>query len=184
MDSPDRFVEFTIRGLALDPESSVPILLLQDRGGRMILPIWIGAFEAGAIAMHLEGRRFPRPMTHDLLHAVVEALRARVVRLDIRALEQGTFLGSLVLVDADGREHVVDCRPSDGVALAVRADAPVRVAAAVLEAARLIPEEDQLAPDAGQPRTMILETEDDAARARLADQLADLAPEDFGKYRM
>ncbi|MCB9538043.1 MAG: bifunctional nuclease family protein [Myxococcales bacterium] len=184
--SDQRYVTFTVRGLALDPDSRLPILLLQDPGGRVLLPIWIGAFEAGAIATRLEGRTFPRPMTHDLLFNVVTALGAEVLHLDIRALKGGTFYGSLHLRAADGRRHAIDCRPSDGVAVAVRAEAPIRVAADVLEAAQPLQEEGQGADEEGgeAPRVAFVAAGDEAARARLAEQLADMDPEDFGKYEM
>lgn len=185
MSDPQRYVTFTVRGLAVDPDSRLPILLLQDPGGRVLLPIWIGAFEAGAIATRLEGRTLPRPMTHDLLFNIVTALGAEVLHLDIRALKGGTFYGNLHLRAADGRRHAIDCRPSDGVAVAVRADAPIRVAADVLEAARPLDAEEPGAGEADEaPRVAFVAAGDEAARARLAEQLADMDPEDFGEYEM
>lgn len=175
------FVPVKVRGLALDPDSRLPILLLQDHGGRVLLPIWIGAFEAGAIATRLEGRDFPRPMTHDLLKNVIEALGAEVTRVDIRALQEGTFFADLYVRRADGHELRLDCRPSDAVALAVRVGAPLRAAAQVLEAAQPMPAEEA---GEGKQAPAPVSADDEEARQRLLDQLAEMDPEDFGDYEM
>src|SRR5690349_16139181 len=106
-----RYVDFSVRGLTLDPNTNMPILLLQDHGGRLVLPIWIGAFEAGAIASELEGHRWPRPMTHDLLRTTIEKLGARVERIEVCNLQEGTFFATLVLIGPDGDEVHIDCRP-------------------------------------------------------------------------
>jgi bifunctional DNase/RNase len=176
-----RYVDFSVRGLTLDPNTNMPILLLQDHGGRLVLPIWIGAFEAGAIAAELEGHRWPRPMTHDLLKATIEGLGARVVRIDVTHLQEGTFFATLVLEREDGTELRLDCRPSDAVALAVRAAAPIRVAGPVLKAAHPLPTEEQT--EHAEP-ARVASADDDAARRRLIDSLAAMDPEDFGKYKM
>ena len=126
-ESSDRFfLPFTVRGVGWDLESRAPVLLLQDHAARLVLPIWIGSYEAGAIAAALEGQAPKRPATHDLLAQVVEALNARVTGVDVRSLEGNTFFANLHL-EREGEALVVDCRPSDAIALAVRANAPVRV---------------------------------------------------------
>lgn len=171
------YVPVKVRGLAIDPNSRLPILLLQDHGGRVLLPIWIGAFEAGAIATRLEDRSFPRPMTHDLLQKAIEALGGRVVRVDIRALEKGTFFADLHLETAAGEAVRIDCRPSDAVALAVRAEAPIRAAAKVLEAAQPMPSDED--DEEAHPQQVVVPADDEEARARLAEQLAKMDPDDF-----
>ncbi len=172
------YVAFSVRGLALDPSNQAPILLLQDHAGRVLLPIWIGPAEAGAIAARLEPPEdYPRPMTHDLLQKCVAALEAEVLGVDIRALNEGTFYADLRLRRADGHELVLDCRPSDAIALALRVSAPIRVAAPVLEAAVPIPQSEQ------EARSAVVAT-DEVSRARLLESLADLDPEDFGQYEM
>lgn len=175
-----RYVDFTVRGLTLDPGTNMPVLLLQDHGGRVVLPIWIGNYEAGAIASELEGHRWPRPMTHDLLRATIEALGARVDRIEVCGLRDGTFYARLVLQRGDGEVVDLDCRPSDAVALAVRTDAPIRVAGPVLEAAHPVPTEERDQAD-GAP---VVSADDDEARRRLIEALARMNPEDFGKYKM
>lgn len=177
-ESDDSYVPFTIRGIGLDPESKTPVLLLQDHAARLLLPIWIGPFEAGAIANALEGRAPPRPMTHDLLVRLMTALGAKVTGVDVRALEEGTFYANLHLESSDGEAMVVDCRPSDAVAIAVRVDAPVRVEASVLRVAHPLPQEER---EAAEGR-LVVAADDEDARARLSEQLADMAPDDFGKY--
>lgn len=172
----DRYVPFIIRGLAVEAKSRTPVLLLQDPQGRILLPIWIGAFEAKAIAAHLEGHTFPRPLTHDLMARIVDALGAQVVGLDIRQLDGSTFFANLRLEDADGVSIVVDCRPSDGIALAIRCGAPIRVAAEVLAAAQPIPQE--TVDEA--PHAMVVQADDEEARERLLAAFADMDPGDFG----
>ena len=185
-DSETRYVEFTVRGLAIDPRANLPILLLQDTGERVVLPIWIGANEAGAIAVELEGQELPRPMTHDLLKLVIEQLDASVDRVDIRALDGGTFFADLVLRrNDDDEEIVVDCRPSDAIALAVRTGARIRVAVPVLDAAQTLSgdpdstEDDEPAPDAP-----VALADDPDARAKLEEWLSETDPDDVSKYKM
>ena len=178
-----RYVEFTVRGLAVDPRANLPILLLQDAGGRVTLPIWIGAHEAGAIAVELDDETLPRPMTHDLLRITIERLGARVERVDIRSLEGGTFFADLVLVGDDGARITIDCRPSDAIALAVRTKSTIRVAVPVLDAAQTI------AGEAGEESTIDENTplamaDDPAARARLAEWLSEIDPDAVNKYKM
>lgn len=183
-DSDVRYVEFTVRGLALDPQSNLPILLLQDHGQRVVLPIWIGVAEAGAIAAELEGHTLPRPMTHDLLRTTIEALDAQVVRVDVRALIEGTFYANLFLRNAAGDEVVVDCRPSDAIALAVRVRVPIRVAGPVLEAAQPMNIEEEDATAEGEEGTPMANADDEAGREKLLEALGQMDPEDFGKYKM
>lgn len=186
MADAQRFVEFTIRGLAIDPRSKLPILLLQDPQARLVLPIWIGAFEASAIMSRIEGRTPPRPMTHDLAMKLVGALGGAITGIDIRALDQGTFLGSLHLRTAGGDALVLDCRPSDGIALAVRAGVPIRVETKVLEAAQPAPRKagEPEPTDIAPTRAFFISDDDEAGRERLARMLADMDKDDFGDYEM
>jgi len=175
--SDDRLIEFTVRGLAMEPKSKNPILLLQDRGERLLLPIWIGASEASAILVHVEGKAFPRPFTHDLFHQTIEALDARITGVEIWTIEKGTFKGNLLLETPDGRALSLDCRPSDGVAMAIRANAPIRVAVSVLAAARLIAEDDK--PDAEPSEPMFVSQGDEAGMARMLARFAEMDADDF-----
>lgn len=175
--SEDRLIEFTVRGLAMEPKTKNPILLLQDPGERLLLPIWIGAAEASAILVHVEGKSFPRPFTHDLFKNAVDALGGRIVALEIWTIDKGTFKGNLVLETPNGQTVALDCRPSDGVAMAVRANAKIRVAVSVLEAARLITEDEQ--PDAEPTPPTFVSPGDEEGMARMLERFAEMNADDF-----
>lgn len=136
----------TVRGLALDPVTSAPIVILKTAGGTRLLPIWIGLFEANAIAVEMEKIVAPRPMTHDLLKNMIELLDARVDRMVVDSLRENTFFASIYL-RSDGRELRLDARPSDAIALALRTGAPIFVTDEVLARSRAI----ELAEDLGEP---------------------------------
>ena len=125
-------IEVTVAGLAQDPRTDSPILLLRDDTNSRILPIWIGIAEATAIAAQVEGIQLPRPMTHDLAQSIVLSLGGRISRVSITSLEDATFYAQITLV-VEEAEHEVDARPSDAVALALRAEAPIFVDDAVFK---------------------------------------------------
>lgn len=136
----------TVRGLALDPVTNAPIVILKAEGGTRLLPIWIGLFEANAIAIEMEKIAVPRPMTHDLLKNMIELLDASMERMVVDNLRENTFFASVYL-RRDGREHRLDARPSDAIALALRTGAPIFVTHDVLARSRGI----ELADDLGEP---------------------------------
>ncbi len=160
-------LEVEIRGLILDPVSNTPIVILKKPDENLFLPIWIGVFEANAIALQLEGVETPRPMTHDLLRSVVAALGARVEGVVVHSLVENTFHANVLVRNSEGRLAEVDARPSDAIALALRCHAPIRVAAAVFREAHAL--------DFG-------EGEDQEAKIR--EWLESLTPEQLGKYKM
>lgn len=124
-------VEMIVFGLALDEDSQVPILILKDKSEDVIFPIWIGAMEAMSISMTLNKVAVPRPMTHDLMLNVMDKLSATLEAVEIVSIHEGTYYAELVLrVGEEVRR--VDCRPSDSIALALRAGAPIRVAQEVI----------------------------------------------------
>ena len=124
-------VPMKVLGLTLEAENNAPILVLQQDGGSEILPIWIGASEALAISVALNGTRLDRPLTHETMFQAIRALDADIGAVDVIALRDGTYHAELEIVRGEKAVRV-DCRPSDGVALAVRCDAPIRVAREVL----------------------------------------------------
>lgn len=135
-------IQMTIKGLMIDPITNMPIIILRDPNGESVLPIWVGVFEANAIATEMEKIPTPRPMTHDLLRDLVKGLGARIDRITVTELKDNTFY-ALIHLSRDGRTFQVDSRPSDAIALALRAEAPIFVNSAVIEAAKLIdPTED------------------------------------------
>ena len=131
-------VEMKIQGLMIDPITNMPIVVLRDPRTDNKLPIWVGVFEANAIALELERSRPPRPMTHDLLRDVLAELGARLERVEIVDLQDNVFFGALHVRGADGDLRVIDCRPSDAIALALRADCPIYARERVIEAAQEI----------------------------------------------
>jgi len=125
-------VEMKVKGLMIDPVSNMPIIILKNTDGKTVLPIWVGIFEANAIAMQLEEVVSPRPMTHDLLKNVIEGLQASVDQIVITDLKDNTFFAVIHL--QRGEEHfTIDARPSDAMALALRTAAPIIVEAQVLD---------------------------------------------------
>ena len=156
-----------IRGLILDPVSNTPIVILKKPNENLFLPIWIGVFEANAIALQLEGVQTPRPMTHDLLRAMIDSLGAKVTSIVVHSLVESTFHATIHLQRGDDSQIEVDARPSDAIALALRCGATIRVADEVFTQAHAI--------DVG---------DGEDHEARLRDWLESLTPEQLGKYKM
>ena len=128
-------VEMTIRGLMLDPVSNMPIVILKDVGGETVLPIWVGVYEANAIALEMEKVSTPRPMTHDLIKNVLAGLDARVHKVVVTELKEDTFY-AVIWMERDGKIISVDSRPSDALALALRVDCPIFVEEEVLKTSK------------------------------------------------
>lgn len=124
-------VDMVVFGLALDEDSQMPILILKDKTEDIIFPIWIGAMEAMSISMSLNKISTPRPMTHDLMLGILGKLGAQLLAVEIIAIHEGTYYAELVL-KMDRGEVRVDCRPSDSIALALRAQVPIRVSQEVI----------------------------------------------------
>ena len=133
--------EMVIYGVSFDMVGKQPIVLLKTRDGNKFLPIWIGHPEAAAILMKLQGASTPRPMTHDLVTDILGQLDAQVVRITVTELKENTFYASIT-VQQNGSEVEIDSRPSDAIALAVRADAPIYAADDVIEESAIEFEED------------------------------------------
>jgi bifunctional DNase/RNase len=166
-------IEMVVTGLTLDPVTSTPIIILKDREGKNALTIWIGLMEASAIAMELEKIHMPRPMTHDLLTNILGHLKARVNGITVTDLRDNTFYAVIsVSREGDVTEMLVDCRPSDAIAIALRTGAPIFVETAVIEKSRRV-EQDKI------------ETADteEARKKKYAEMLEKMTPEDFGKYK-
>ncbi len=128
-------VEVQIRGLMMDPVTNMPIVVLKDVASDLILPIWVGVFEANAIALELEKNTTPRPMTHDLLRNLARGLNAEVRRVVVSELREDTFF-ALIWMEQGGEVIALDARPSDAIALALRCDCPIYVHREVLMHAR------------------------------------------------
>ena len=159
-------IEMTIKGLMLDPVTTTPILILKDKGGDRVLPIWVGPFEAQAIALQIENIATPRPMTHDLLRNIIGDLDGRVDRVVVSDLKDNTFY-AIIHLTVRGERVAVDARPSDAIALALRTRSPILVEETVIDNAKTI--------DFASER---------ADSDRLQKWLESLDPDDLGKYKM
>lgn len=159
-------IEMTIKGLMVDPITNTPIVVLRDEDGQRVLPIWVGIFEANAIALQIENVTTPRPMTHDLLRNVIQDLNATVDRIVVSDVQDTTYY-ALIYLTRGGETLAIDARPSDAIALALRTRAPIFVEDSVIEHAKTV----DFTPD-----------KPDAER--LHKWLESLDPEDLGKYKM
>jgi len=129
-------VEMKIRGLMMDPVTNMPIVVLKDVGGDTVLPIWVGVYEANAIALEIEKVTTPRPMTHDLIKNVLTGLNAQVHKVVVSELKEDTFY-AVIWMEREGQVISVDSRPSDALALALRLDCPIFVDDEVLKSSKL-----------------------------------------------
>jgi hypothetical protein len=159
-------IEMTIKGLMIDPITNMPIVILKDKEGDRVLPIWVGVFEANAIALQIENISTPRPMTHDLLKNILSEIEADVQRIVVSELRDNTFY-AMIYLDRDGETIAVDARPSDAIALALRTRSPIFVEDSVVESAKGL--------------DLSKETTDSE---RLQKWLEGLNPDDLGKYKM
>src|SRR6476646_5654883 len=159
-------IEMSIKGLMVDPISNMPIVILRDKEGSRTLPIWVGMFEANAIALQIENVSTPRPMTHDLLRNVIHDLKASVQKIVVSDLQENTFY-ALIYLSLNGETVAIDARPSDAIALALRTRAPIFVEERVIDHAKTV--------DFSSEKT-------DADR--LHKWLESLDPEELGKYKM
>jgi bifunctional DNase/RNase len=158
-------IEMAIKGLMVDPLTNLPIIILRDETNERVLPIWVGPVEANAIALQIENVATPRPMTHDLLRHVLEELGGRLTRVIIHDLKDSTFFAYLEITRDDER-LLVDARPSDALALSLRAKVPIFVNAAVFEHVKAV----DMAPQ-------------QVDQERLQRWLESLDPDDLG-YKM
>jgi hypothetical protein len=160
-------IEMNIKGLMIDPITNMPIIILRDQEGQRILPIWVGVFEANAIALQIENVQTPRPMTHDLLKNIIDDLSAQVERIVVTELKENTFY-ALIHLRKNGHSIEVDARPSDAIALALRTRSPIFVEEAVIQNARSV--------DSSRESSMDV--------TRLQKWLEGLSEDELGKYKM
>jgi len=159
-------IEMKIKGLVVDPISKMPIVVLEDTKSDRMLPIWIGVFEANAIALKIENISTPRPMTHDLLKNFLDEMGITVEKIVVNDVRDNTFY-AMIHCRSEERSITIDSRPSDAIALVLRTEAPIYVEENVVEKAHSLKFEDNL--------------EDSE---KLKNWLENLKPEDFGKYKM
>src|SRR6202162_5228813 len=159
-------VEMKIRGLMMDPVTNMPIVILKDVGGTAVLPIWVGIYDANAIALEIEKVTPPRPMTHDLLKNLLLGLETHVHRVVVNELKDDTFF-AVIWLEKDGQAISVDSRPSDALALALRVDCPIYVEDRVLKNSKI--------------SSAISER---STNEQLRSWLEGLSDDDLGRYKM
>ena len=159
-------IEMTIKGLMVDPVTNMPIVILKDKDGDRVLPIWVGIFEANAIALQIENIATPRPMTHDLLRNIITGFDGQVDRVVVSDLKENTFF-AVIHLTVHGERMAIDARPSDAIALALRTRAPILVEETVIDSAKAL-------DIASEP----------ADSDRLQRWLESLDPDEMGKYKM
>lgn len=160
-------IEVRIRGLMMDPSTNMPIVVLKDVGSDTVMPIWVGIFEANAIAIEIEKVSAPRPMTHDLTRNLMRSMNAQLEKIVITELRDDTFF-AVLWIRQDEELITMDARPSDAIALALRADCPIFVSEQVMQSAKL--------NMAGPPEGPTAE--------ELRGWLEGLNDEDLGRYKM
>lgn len=163
-------VKMSVSGLTIDPYTNSPIMILKEEQGERSIPIWIGLLEATAIASELENVKFARPMTHDLLRNLVDTFGVKIEKVEVCDLKENTFYALIHIIGEDLKLKM-DARPSDAIALALRADAPIFVHEQVFEKSARV--------DMGGKEAI----KDDEAK-KWTEILEGLSPEDFGKYKM
>lgn len=168
------YVEAKVSGVVLDPLSNTPVVILKEVMGKRVLPIWIGMMEANAIVAELESMKFPRPMTHDLLRDVLGTLKCKVTKVIVSDLKDNTYYAEIYLETQDGREEVVDSRPSDAIALALRTSSPILIKEEVLE------------KSSASELFSVVENEEEREqlKKKWEEILQQISPDDFTKYKM
>lgn len=175
-----KIVEARVHGLVFDPKTQQHVVVLRERDGVRVLPIWIGPGEAMAIQRLVTGEPFPRPLTHDLVALILEGLRAKVARVVIADLREGTFFATII-IEREGGLLSIDARPSDSIAVALRTKAPILVNDDLLQAPPDAQDEGAGLPPPGEPPA---EPSAEDKAEQLRRYLEKLNPEDFGKFQM
>jgi uncharacterized protein len=174
MTKRDDTIQMTVGGLTLDPVTKTPIVILKDTENKLNLPIWIGLLEATAMATEIEGIKMARPMTHDLLKTVLGEVGCSVESIEITDLKENTYFAAVNL-NCSGRQMVIDSRPSDAIALALRTKSPIYVAKSVLEASSVLQQNEE-----GKEATV--ENVSNVSKEKWGEILEKMTPDDF-KYK-
>jgi bifunctional DNase/RNase len=159
-------VEMKIRGLMMDPMTNMPIVVLKEQGSETVLPIWVGVYEANAIALEIEKVTTPRPMTHDLLKNLLVGLETMVRKVVVTELRDDTFF-AVIWLERDGQSISIDSLPSDALALALRMDCPIFVEEEVLKTSKVA-----------------ANVNDRVSAEELRKWLENLGEDDLGRYKM
>lgn len=176
-------IEVTVQSLGLDRTSNTPVVILQEKDGSRVLPIWIGPGEASAIAMELAGMKFSRPLTHDLFASLIQGLGGTLLRVMITKVIENTYYAELI-VERGGEIISIDARPSDSIAIALRAEATIYTTEDLLENTSI-----EIADATGSPEDFVTETGEEGetdigalSPEELREYLRRMNPEDFGRF--
>ena len=175
MTKRDDAIQMSVGGLTLDPVTKTPIVILKDTDNKLNLPIWIGLLEATTMATEIEGIKMARPMTHDLIKNILGEVGCAVDSVEITDLKENTYF-ALVYLNISGRQVVIDSRPSDAIALALRTKSPIFVAKAVLEASSILQQNEE-------GKEPPVENVSNVSQEKWAEILEKMTPDDF-KYKM
>ena len=162
--------EMKINGITVDPFTNTPIVILKDLEGNDVLPIWIGLLEASSIATALENVQTPRPMTHDLIKSILDQLHVKVIKIEVNDLKDNTYY-ALLHLEVKGKRLVIDARPSDALAIALRTSTPIFVEESVIKRSAKV--------DLGEKGDKVV-----TDSTEWEEILENLSPDDFGKYKM
>ena len=166
-------IEAYVSGLAFDTLSNAPVVLLQERNGKRMLPIWIGPNEAGAIALELSGIAYRRPLTHDLMKSVLKGFNARLLKIVVSSLEENTFFAKFYIQASENEIIEIDARPSDSIAMALKMKAPIYISEELGDS--MI----ELSQESNKP-----EDDDSISPTDLKKRLRNINPEDFGDFNL
>ena len=174
MNKREDTIQMSVGGLTLDPVTKTPIVILKDTENKLNLPIWIGLLEATAMATEIEGIKMARPMTHDLLKTILGEVGGSVESVEITELKENTYYAA-VNISLSGRQVMIDSRPSDAIALALRTKSPIYVAKAVLEASSVLQQSDD-------GKEAPVENISNVSQEKWSEILEKMGPSDF-KYK-
>ena len=174
MSKKEDTIQMSVGGLTLDPVTKTPIVILKDTENKLNLPIWIGLLEATAMATEIEGIKMARPMTHDLLKTILSEVGGAVESVEITELKENTYYAA-VNISLSGRQLMIDSRPSDAIALALRTKSPIFVAKAVLEASSVLQQSED-------GKETPVENVSNVSKEKWAEILEKMGPDDF-KYK-
>lgn len=170
----DDCILMVVGGLTLDPVTKTPIVILKDKENKINLPIWIGLLEATAMATELEGIKMARPMTHDLLRTIIDQLGAQMEWIEVTELKENTYY-AVIHLSVNGKQILIDSRPSDAISLALRTKSPIYVAKGVVEASSVV---QQTAGEESKETNL-----SNVSKDKWSEILEKMSPEDF-KYKM
>jgi hypothetical protein len=179
-------IEVYISGLAFDTLSNAPVVLLKERQGDRVLPIWIGPNEAGVIALELSGMQYKRPLTHDLLKSILQGFNAVLQKVVVSSLQENTFFAKFYIQASEHEIIEIDARPSDSIAMALKMHAPIFISEELEDSLILLsPEENEEEGEGEEGEEEDTdEGRDFSARQDLRKRLRNIRPEDFGNYNL